>query len=142
MKRSVIAGFIAVAVLLSGCSDEEELISSRPDHISSDSQADPVALVMAFFAAMDRNEHATMLKLMTPERRDRYSDREFSMDNWLKVWKRYEVGKILDVRIEKKADGKYPKQIRVGVEYSLHGEKLTDSVGLKYIDGRWYWDEN
>ncbi len=101
----------------------------------------PLAVVKAFFKAMETDDRKAMTRLMTPERAERM-EKPGAWDAWLALWKRFTVVRVGEVLTEKGADGNLPERVKVLVEYREGERTLKDSVTVSRIDGRWYWDEN
>ena len=146
MRKSQWFMVAVVVVLLGACYGEdnqeapgEELSASKGE--GHDPAATPVAVVKAFFKAMETDDRKAMARLMTPKRAKRM-EKPGAWDTWLAVWKKVTVVRVGEVLTEKGADGNLPERVKVQVEYR-HGERtIKDSVNVSRIDGRWYWDEN
>ena len=106
-----------------------------------DPSSAPVALVTAFFEAMEKDDRTTMETLMTPERAKRMEENAL-WDSWLSLWKKYKVVRIGEVLTELGSNGEWPDKVNVRVEYRQDEREITDSVTVTRIDDRWYWDEN
>ncbi len=138
---------VAVGVVLLGACNgvdhpgapAEEPSASKEE--GGDPLTAPVAVVKAFFKAMQMDDRKTMARLMTPKR-SRRMEKQGTWDAWLAVWKRFAVVRVGEVLTGKGADGNLPERVRVQVEYREGDRTMKDSVTVSRIDGRWYWDEN
>lgn len=88
---------VAVGVVLLGACNgvdhpgapAEEPSASKEE--GGDPLTAPVAVVKAFFKAMQMDDRKTMARLMTPKR-SRRMEKQGTWDAWLAVWKRFAVG--------------------------------------------------
>ena len=106
-----------------------------------DPQTTPVAVVKAFFKAMETDDRRTMARLMAPKRAERM-EKPGAWDAWLALWTKFTVVGVGEVLTEKGTDGNLPERVKVGVEYRQGERTMKDRVTVSRIDGRWYWDEN
>lgn len=109
------------------------VLACTPHSKSSNAQKDPRAVVQAVLKAIETDDKTMVEQLMEPSRLQRLKPK---LGQWMAYWKAYKVIHVGAVHSEKDSTAK------VLVEYDSGTRKFTDSVGVKQIDGIWYWDEN